>query len=79
MSTPTEDLQFAEQRGLCVEVTLLNGEHYPATGVHNVDHENGYASLYAPQYLGDETTRTRIRLDDVESVTVLTDVPWTTG
>jgi hypothetical protein len=79
MTTPSDDLRFAEQRGLCVNVTLLNGQHYDAAGVHDVDDEQGYASLYTPQYNEDETTRTRIRLDDIESVTVLTDLPWTTG
>jgi hypothetical protein len=78
MSTPTEDLRFAEHRGLCVNVTLLNGEQYVAAGVHSVDDENGYASLYTPEYMGDETTRTRIRLDDIESVAVL-GMPWMSG
>jgi hypothetical protein len=78
MTTPSEDLQYAEQLGVCVEVTLLNGQEY-TTGVHSVDTEDGFANLYTPQTMGDETTRTRIRLDDIESVTVLTDLPWTSG
>jgi hypothetical protein len=79
MSTLTDDLRFAEQSGLCVEVYLLNGQQYGPTGVHDVDEENGFASLYQPQYMGDEATRVRIRLDDIESVIVVHDLPWSSG
>lgn len=72
-ATWSDDLKFAEQSGVCVEVTLLNGQQYPPTGVHGVDEENGWVSLYQPQYMGDETTRVRIWLGDIASVTV-TDV-----
>jgi hypothetical protein len=74
-TTWSDDLRFAEQSGLCVEVTLTNGQQYGPTGVQSVDEENGWAILYQPQYMGDETTTVRIWLPDITSVTV-TDVRW---
>jgi hypothetical protein len=74
MSAWSDDLRFAQQTGVCVEVHLLNGQQY-VTGVESVDEENGLASLYHPQHMGDESTRVRIRLDDITSLTV-TDVRW---
>jgi hypothetical protein len=38
--TWVDDLRFAEQSGLCVEVTLQSGQQYGPTGVHSVDEEN---------------------------------------
>lgn len=78
MSTWSDDLRFAEQSDLCVEVTMQNGQHYRPTGVHSVDEENGWASLYQPQYMGDETTRVRIWLPDITSV-IVTEIPWSSG
>jgi hypothetical protein len=43
--------------------------------VADVDEENGLVSLFRPQTLGDTTTRTRIKLDDITSLTV-TDIQW---
>jgi hypothetical protein len=74
MSTWSDDLRFAQQAGVCVDVRLLSGEQY-LTGVESIDDEEGWVSLYTPQYMGDETTRARIRLDDITSLTV-TDVRW---
>jgi hypothetical protein len=76
MSTWVDDLRFAEQSGFCVEVALLRGPQYGPTGVHSVDEETGFASLFQPQSLVDRTTRVRIWLPDIASVTVRTDIPW---
>ena len=69
-----DDLQFAQQAGVCVDVRLFNGQHY-FTGVESVDEENGLAGLHTPQDLADTSTRVRIRLDDITSLSV-TDVRW---
>ncbi len=70
----SDDLRFAQQTSVCVEVHLLNGQRH-FTGVESVDEENGLVSLYQPQDMGDKSTRIRIRLDDITSLTV-TDVRW---
>jgi hypothetical protein len=70
----SDDLRFAQQARVAVEVDLLDGRHF-FTGVVDVDDENGSVSLHRPQDLGDTTTRVRVRLDDITSVAV-TDVHW---
>jgi hypothetical protein len=74
MSAWSDDLRFAQQAGVAVEVNLFDGQHF-FTGVADVDDENGAVSLHRPQTFGDLTTRVRVRLDDITSVTV-TDVQW---
>jgi hypothetical protein len=70
----SDDLRFAQQAGVAVEVDLLDGRHF-FTGVADVDDESGSVSLHRPQTLEDTTTRVRVRLDDITSVSV-TDVQW---
>lgn len=74
MSAWSEDLRFAQQAGVAVDVRLFDGQHY-TTGVAEVDEENELVSLFRPQTMGDTTTRTRIKLDDITSLTV-TDIQW---
>ncbi len=76
MPDPVETLRYAEQAGRCVEVTMYNGDRH-FSGVHSVDEESGTFSLFAPQFYGDMTTRTELRLDDIVSLT-LTGTPWRT-
>ena len=76
MSAWSNDLQFAQQAGVAVDVRLFDGQHY-TTGVADVDEEAGLFSLYRPQDLADTTTRVRLRLDDITSLTV-TNVQWGT-
>ena len=45
------------------------------TGVADVDEEAGLFSLYKPLDFDDTTTRVRLRLDDITSLTV-TDIQW---
>lgn len=68
------DLRYAQTSGVCVDVTLVNGERL-LSGVHSVDEDDDSVSLYAPQHLGDNTTRKRIYLTDIVSLTV-TNVRW---
>ena len=70
----SDDLRFAQQTRVAVEVNLLDGQHF-FTGVADVDDEGGFVSLHRPQTFGDLTTRVRVRLDDITSVSV-TDVHW---
>jgi hypothetical protein len=68
------DLRFAQQAGVAVDVRLFDGQRFQ-TGVADVDEEAGLVSLFRPQTLGDTTTRVRIRLEDITSLAV-TDVQW---
>jgi hypothetical protein len=74
VSAWSDDLRFAQQTGVAVEVDLFDGRHF-FTGVVDVDDEEGLVSLHRPQDFGDTTTRVRVRLDDITSVAV-TDVHW---
>lgn len=68
-----QDLQYAHATGMCVEVTFLNGEKL-VTGVHEVNEDEGYVSLYSPQTFDDVTTR-RVSLGVIGSWAV-TSVIW---
>jgi hypothetical protein len=74
VSAWSDDLRFAQQAGVAVEVRLFDGQRFQ-TGVADVDEEAGLVSLYRPQTLEDATTRVRIRLDDITSLAV-TDIQW---
>ena len=74
MSAWSDDLQFAQQAGVAVEVHMFDGQRFQ-TGVADVDEETGLFSLYTPQTFGDTTTRVRLRLDDITSLAV-TDIQW---
>jgi hypothetical protein len=74
MSSWSDDLRFAQQARVAVDVRLFDGQRFQ-TGVADVDEEAGLVSPYRPQTLGDTTTRTRIRLDDITSLAV-TDIRW---
>ena len=69
MSAWSDDLQFAQQAGVAVDVRLFNGQHF-VTGVESVDEEDGLFGLYQPHDFDDTTTRVRLRLDDITSLTV---------
>lgn len=70
----SDDLQFAQQAGVAVDVHMFDGQHFQ-TGVVDVDEETGLFSLYTPQTFGDTTTRVRLKLDDITSLAV-TDIQW---
>jgi hypothetical protein len=75
MTAWSEDLRFAQQAGVAVDVRLFDGQHFQ-TGVADVnEEEEGLVSLFRPQTMGDVTTRTRVRLEDITSLTV-TDIRW---
>jgi hypothetical protein len=74
MSAWSDDLRFAQQAGVAVEVRLFDGQQF-FTGVADINEEDGLVSLHRPQTFGDLTTRVRVRLDDITSLTV-TDVQW---
>jgi hypothetical protein len=74
MTAWSEDLRFAQQAGVAVDVRLFDGQHFQ-TGVADVNEEEGLVSLFRPQTMGDVTTRTRVRLEDITSLTV-TDIRW---
>jgi hypothetical protein len=74
MTARSDDLRFAQQAGVAVDVHLFNGQHFQA-GVADVNEEEGLVSLYRPQTFGDTTTRMRFNLDDITSLTV-TDIQW---
>jgi hypothetical protein len=74
MGSWSDDLRFAQQAGVAVDVRLFAGQRFQ-TGVADVDEEAGLVSLYRPQTLEDTTTRTRIGLDDITSLAV-TDIQW---
>lgn len=71
MSAFTDDLRLAQQTGKAVQVRLYSqtklGEY---VGVHEVNEEEGWVSFRTPQTFGDDTTRTRVELSDIASVTV---------
>jgi hypothetical protein len=68
------DFRRARDEGVAVEVRLLSGERL-LKGVHGVDEQEGSITLYDPQVKGDKETTSKIRLDQVASVTV-TDLLW---
>lgn len=68
------DFKYAQTTGVAVEVHLLNGEKL-LKGVHDVNEEEGFVSLYDPQVFGDNTTTRKVPLDLIASVTI-TDVQW---
>ena len=70
-----EDLRFAQQARVAVEVTLFDGQKF-FTGVHDVDEDVGIVSLYEPQTFSDATTRRRVQLADITSV-VVTEIDYT--
>ncbi len=74
MSAWSDDLRFAQQAGVAVEIHMFDGQHFQA-GVADVDEEAGLFSLYRPQTFGDITTRVRLKLDDITSLSV-TDLQW---
>ena len=69
------DLQFAQQAGRAVQVTLLNGKDLGLVGVHDVNPAEGWVSFLTPKTFGDETSRTRVDLDILATVEV-SDVEW---
>jgi hypothetical protein len=74
MSPWVQDLKFAQQATVAVEIRLYTGESL-LTGVHSVDEDTDTFVVYAPQTMGDDTTRRRIGLNDIQSITV-TDVDY---
>jgi hypothetical protein len=72
-----DDLRFAQTAQNFVEVRTLSGDKF-LTCVHDVNEEEGYVSLYAPQTFGDRTTRRKVPLDHITSVVVQTDMPCPT-
>ncbi len=74
MKAFANDLRYAQTTGVAVEVHLLNGERL-LSGVHEVNGEEGFVSLYAPTTYGDDTTTRKVPLDLLASVTV-TDIQW---
>lgn len=70
-----DDLRFAQQTRVAVEVTLFDGQKF-FTGVHDVDEQVGTVSLYEPQTFSDATTRRRVQLADITSV-VVTEIDYT--
>jgi hypothetical protein len=74
MSAWSDDLQFAQQTRVAVDVHMFNGQRFQ-TGVADVDEEAGLFSLYQPLDFDDTTTRVRLRLDDITSLAV-TDIQW---
>jgi hypothetical protein len=63
------DLRYAEATGVAVELAVLDSEPIH-TGVHEVNKDGGFVSVYAPQDMGDFTTTKRIPLDLITWVTV---------
>jgi hypothetical protein len=74
MSAWSNDLRFAQQAGVAVDVRMFDGQHFQ-TGVADVDEEAGLFNLYRPQDFDDTTTRVGLKLDDITSLAV-TDVQW---
>jgi hypothetical protein len=74
MNPWANDLQYAQQIGVAVDVHMFNGQHF-VTGVESVNEEDGLFGLYQPQTLEDTTTRVRLRLDEITSLAV-TDIQW---
>ena len=70
-----DDLRFAQQARVAVEVTLFDGQKF-LTGVHDVDEQVGTVNLYEPQTFSDATTRRRVQLADITSV-VVTEIDYT--
>jgi hypothetical protein len=67
-----EDLRFAQHTGVAVRVRTMSGEE---AGVHDVHEDEDYVSLFAPEHLGDNTTRRKLDYDLIESL-IVTDIQW---
>jgi hypothetical protein len=74
MSAWSDDLRFAQQAGVAVDVRLFDGQQFQ-TGVADVDEENGSVSLYRIEGLREPTARIRVKLEDITSLAV-TDIQW---
>jgi hypothetical protein len=68
------DLRYAQTTGVRVDMTLVTGEAIH-TGIHEVNEEKGFVSIYAPQAMHDFTTTRKVALDLIGSVTVHKE-PW---
>ena len=62
------DLNFARVSQVAVDLRLYTGEKL-LTGVHEVNEDEGYVSLYDPKAFGDSTTR-KVELDAIVSIAV---------
>jgi hypothetical protein len=74
MKAFADDLRFAQTADFAVRIRTMSGEEFLA-GVHEVHDDEGYVSLFVPEHMGDETTRRKVDLDLIESITV-TDIKW---
>jgi hypothetical protein len=71
----SEDLRYAQTARLKVKVRLLSGDKL-LKGVHEVQEEDNFVSLYSPEMLGGtDMTTMKVDGDLIESVTV-TDAEW---
>lgn len=69
------DLLYAKTIRKAVEITMLNRDWYPMTGVKDVSEGENWVALWNPQTFGDSTTFRRIPLDLISSVSV-TDIDY---
>ena len=63
------DLRFAQSTEVAVEIILRNGVKL-MSGVIDVDSTHMIATLYDPQHMGDSTTRRKVNIGDISSLTV---------
>ena len=71
MSPFVADLRFAQQTGKAVQVRLYSAARFPQyVGVLDVNENEGWVSFRTPQTFGDTSSRTRVELADVASVSV---------
>ena len=69
------DLLYAKQIRKAVEISMLNHDWYPMTGVKELNEAENWVALWKPQTFGDSTTFRRIPLALISSVSV-TDIDY---
>ncbi len=68
--TFADDFRMALDSGLFVEVTTRSGECFGLVGVHEVDPQGEWVSLWTPTTFEDTATCTRVDLAAIQSVSV---------
>ena len=67
MSGIANDLEFCRANGFFADIRLYSGKTY-LSQVLDLDAAQGWVLIDTPQTFGDNTSSTRIRLGDIESV-----------
>ena len=76
MSDPfVADLEASRELRCAIEIRTIDGERL-LTGVRDLDEAGGYVVVGRPRSLGDKETTQTVRLSDIVSVSLNTDMSY---